>query len=122
MPLRRELEIAPLLREIKHAGIKNVVRLTADLHYTAAHYFDPVKAKYADFSPFWEFVSVPLNAGGFDPNKIDATFGMQVMRQKGPTEVNASPTNGMQFFGQVDIDAKTLAMSVTLKDLAGTSL
>ena len=47
---------------------------------------------------------------------------MQVMYQKAPTEVNAPPTNGMQFFGQVDIDAKTRAMTVTLKDLAGTSL
>ena len=121
-PLGRELEIARLLREIKRAGIKNVVWLTADVHYTAAHYFDPAQAKFAYFSPFWEFVSGPLNAGGFGPNKTDATFGMQVMYQKAPTEVNAPPTNGMQFFGQVDIDAKTRAMTVTLKDLAGTSL
>ena len=121
-PLGRELEIARLLREIKRAGIKNVVWLTADVHYTAAHYFDPAKAKFSDFAPFWEFVSGPLNAGGFGPNKTDATFGMQVMYQKAPTEVNAPPTNGMQFFGQVDIDAKTRAMTVTLKDLAGASL
>lgn len=121
-PLGRELEIARLLREIKRAGIENVVWLTADVHYTAAHYFDPVKAKFSDFAPFWEFVSGPLNAGGFGPNKVDATFGMQVMYQKAPTEVNAPPTNGMQFFGQVDIDAKTQAMTVTLKDLAGASL
>ena len=122
VPLGRELEIARLLREIKRSNIKNVVWLTADVHYTAAHYFDPTKAKFSDFAPFWEFVSGPLNAGGFGPNKTDATFGMQVMYQKAPPEVNAPPTNGMQFFGQVDIDAKTRAMTVTLKDLAGTSL
>ncbi|MDO9167377.1 MAG: alkaline phosphatase D family protein, partial [Rhodoferax sp.] len=121
-PLGREIEIARLLREIKRAGIKNVVWLTADVHYTAAHYFDPANARFSDFSPFWEFVSGPLNAGGFGPNKTDATFGMQVMYQKAPNEVNAPPTNGMQFFGQVDIDAKTKAMTVTLKDLAGASL
>lgn len=121
-PMGRELEIARLLREIKRAGIKNVVWLTADVHYTAAHYFDPAKARFSDFSPFWEFVSGPLNAGGFGPNKTDATFGMQVVYQKAPNEVNAPPTNGMQFFGQVDIDAKTKAMTVTLKDLAGASL
>lgn len=121
-PLGRELEIARLLREIKRANIKNVVWLTADVHYTAAHYFDPTKAAFTDFSPFWEFVSGPLNAGGFGPNKTDATFGMQVIYQKAPPEVNAPPTNGMQFFGQVDIDAKTRAMTVTLKDLAGTAL
>jgi alkaline phosphatase D len=28
----------------------------------------------------------------------------------------------MQFFGQVDIDAKTKALTVTLKDLVGASL
>lgn len=121
-PIGREIEIARLLREIKRAGIRNVVWLTADVHYTAAHYFDPAKARFSDFSPFWEFVSGPLNAGGFGPNKTDATFGMQVMYQKAPNEVNAPPTNGMQFFGQVDIDAKTRAMTVTLKDLAGASL
>ena len=121
-PRGREIEIARLLREIKHAGIQNVVWLTADVHYTAAHYFDPNKAQFSDFSPFWEFVSGPLNAGGFGPNKADATFGMQVVYQKAPNEVNAPPTNGMQFFGQVDIDAKTKAMTVTLKDLAGDAL
>lgn len=41
---------------------------------------------------------------------------------KGHADVNAPPTNGMQFFGQVDIDAKTRAMTFTLKDLQGTSL
>jgi alkaline phosphatase D len=121
-PLGREIEIARLLQGIKKAGIHNVVWLTADVHYTAAHYFDPTKAKFNDFAPFWEFVSGPLNAGGFGPNKVDATFGMQVVYQKAPNEVNAPPTNGMQFFGQVDIDAKTKAMTVTLKDLAGSAL
>jgi alkaline phosphatase D len=121
-PLGREIEIARLLQGIKKAGIHNVVWLTADVHYTAAHYFDPNKAQFTDFAPFWEFVSGPLNAGGFGPNKVDATFGMQVMYQKAPNEVNAPPTNGMQFFGQVDIDAKTKALTVTLKDIAGAAL
>jgi len=122
LPLGRELEIAHLLREIKRAGIRNVVWLTADVHYTAAHYFDPAKAKFTDFSPFWEFVSGPLNAGGFGPNLMDGTFGMQVKYQKAPDVVNAAPTTGLQFFGQVDIDSKTRAMTVTLKDLEGASL
>ena len=121
-PKGRELEMAHLLREIKRAGIKNVVWLTADVHYTAAHYFDPAKAQFTDFSPFWEFVSGPLNAGSFGPNKTDSTFGMQVVYQKAPAEQNAPPTAGMQFFGQVDIDAKTKAMTVTLKDLKGDAL
>ena len=122
MPLGREIEIARLLAEIKRAGIHNVVWLTADVHYTAAHYFDPARAKFSDFSPFWEFVSGPLNSGSFGPNKVDGTFGMQVMYQKAPQEQNTAPTAGMQFFGQVDIDAKSKAMTVTLKDLTGASL
>ena len=122
VPLGREIEISRLLSEIKRAGIKNVVWLTADVHYTAAHYFDPAKAKFSDFSPFWEFVSGPLNSGSFGPNKVDATFGMQVMYQKAPQEQNTSPAAGLQFFGQVDIDAKTKALTVTLKDLTGAAL
>ncbi len=121
-PLGRELEIARLLREIKRAGIKNVVWLTADVHYTAAHYFDPNKARFSDFSPFWEFVSGPLNSGSFGPNKPDGTFGMQVVYQKAPQVQNTAPTAGLQFFGQVDIDARTKAMTVMLKDLTGASL
>jgi alkaline phosphatase D len=121
-PRGRELEIARLLREIKRAGIKNVVWLTADVHYTAAHFFDPSKAQFSDFAPFWEFVSGPLNAGSFGPNKPDDTFGMQVVYQKAPEVQNTAPTAGLQFFGQVDIDAKTHAMTVTLKDLEGQSL
>ncbi len=121
-PLGREIEIARLLREIKRAGIQNVVWLTADVHYTAAHYFDPNKAQFSDFAPFWEFVSGPLNSGSFGPCKVDGTFGMQVAYQKAPPVQNTAPNGGFQFFGQVAIDAKTRAMTVTLKDLTGTSL
>jgi alkaline phosphatase D len=122
VPRGRELEIARLLREIKRADIHNVVWLTADVHYTAAHFFDPSKAQFSDFSPFWEFVSGPLNAGSFGPNKADDTFGMQVVYQKAPDAQNTAPSAGLQFFGQVDIDMKTRALTVTLKDLEGQSL
>jgi alkaline phosphatase D len=121
-PLGRELEIAHLLREIKRAGIRNVVWLTADVHYTAAHFYDPSKAKFSDFAPFWEFVSGPLNAGSFGPGKTDASFGLQVVWQKAPEVQNTAPTAGLQFFGQVDIDMKTRAMTVALKDLTGATL
>ena len=121
-PRGREIEIARLLRGIKQARIKNVVWLTADVHYTAAHFYDPRHARFTDFSPFWEFVSGPLNAGGFGPNPIDPTFGLQVVYQKAPPAPNTAPTSGLQFFGQVDIDSRTRAMTVALKDLAGETL
>ena len=37
----REIEISRLLSAIKKANIHNIVWLTADVHYTAAHFYDP---------------------------------------------------------------------------------
>ena len=48
-PRGRELEIADLLSFIKRANVRNTVWLTADVHYTAAHYYDPNKAVFGDF-------------------------------------------------------------------------
>ncbi len=71
-PVRgREFDIAEILSFIKANKLDNTVWLTADVHYTAAHYYDPNKAQFQDFLPFWEFVSGPLHAGSFGPNKLD---------------------------------------------------
>ncbi len=121
----RELEIANLLRFIKVAGIKNTVWLTADVHYTAAHYYNPNKAQEQDFDPFWEFVSGPLHAGTFGPNDLDMTFGPEVKYVKAPTKeqgANLPPSDGLQFFGLVDIDSQSEAMTVRLMDRADTEL
>ena len=122
VPKGRELEMARLLKAIKDAGIKNVVWLTADVHYTAAHHYSPERAAFKDFEPFWEFVSGPLNAGAFGPNDADKTFGLDVVFHKAPPKPNSAPSEGYQFFGQVDIDHKTQALTVVLKDLHGASL
>lgn len=118
----REIEIAQLLSAIKKNNIHNIVWLTADVHYTAAHLYDPAKASFTDFNPFWEFVSGPLNAGSFGPNKLDMTFGPEVKFQAAPIEQNTSPFAELQFFGQVDIDPKTKTMQVALKDLNNKTL
>ncbi|WP_374087373.1 alkaline phosphatase [Methylomicrobium lacus] len=117
----RELEIARLLSFIKHKGLRNIVWLTADVHYAAAHYYDPDKASTKDFAPFWEFVAGPLNAGSFGPNTTDNTFGPQVVFAKAPPagQANLSPYAGLQFFGEVNIDKKSKALTVDLKDLNG---
>jgi alkaline phosphatase D len=122
--LGRELEIASLLSAIKHAGIHNVAWVTADVHYTAAHRYDPARAQYRDFSPFWEFVSGPLAAGTFGPNPVDDTFGLEMVWQKAPTDgrQNLSPAEGMQFFGEAAIDGRSGALTVMLKDLSGATL
>ena len=124
-PLGRELEIANLLSFIKHARVKNTVWLTADVHYTAAHYYDPDKARFQDFEPFWEFVSGPLHAGTFGPGELEDTFGPQLRYVKAPAAhepQNLPPSAGMQFFGHVRIEGRSGQMHVTLKDVADADL
>jgi alkaline phosphatase D len=121
-PRGRELEVADILSFIKRAGIRNTVWLTADVHYTAAHYYDPNKAVFQEFEPFWEFVSGPLHAGSFPQNKLDNTFGPQLVYVKAPSEPNRPPSEGLQFFGHVAIDGATQVMTVTLKDVDDRAL
>lgn len=118
-PKGRELEMANLLSFIKRYRIKNIVWLTADVHYCAAHHYSPDRAAFQDFLPFWEFVSGPLNAGSFGPNDLDLTFGPRVDFQLAPSAPNLSPFAGLQFFGQVDIDKSSQELTVALKDLDG---
>ena len=77
---------------------------------------------FADFTPFWEFVSGPLNAGAFGPNALDATFGPEAVFVTAPPVANTSPADGYQFFGHVAIDGGTRVMTVTLRDLDGAIL
>ena len=124
-PRGRELEIADLLSFIKRAGIRNTAWITADVHYTAAHYYDPNKAAFQDFEPFWEFVSGPIHAGTFGPNRLDKTFGPQLVYVKAPSKEqgqNLPPSEGLQFFGHIAIDGTTQQMTVTLKDVDDRSL
>ena len=120
----RELEIADLLGFLKANRIRNIVWITADVHYTAAHRYDPKRARFTNFDPFWEFVSGPLHAGTFGPNPTDDTFGIEVVYQKHPPagQANLPPSAGMQFYGDIRIEGRSGAMTVVLRDLAGTSL
>jgi alkaline phosphatase D len=124
-PERREHEIADLLSFLKRAGVSNTVWLTADMHYTAAHRYDPNRAVFQDFEPFWEFVSGPLHAGTWAPGELDNTFGPAAMFQKGCSAEqgeNLAPCFGLQFFGRVDIDGPSEVMTVTLKDVDNRDL
>ena len=120
----RELEIADLLRFIKSSGIVNTVWLTADVHYTAAHFYNPDRAQFQDFEPFWEFVSGPFHAGASSAGTMDNTFGPEVKFVKAPDagQANLPPSAGFQFFGHVKIDGQTGQMTVTLRDRADTAL
>ncbi|MFF7705804.1 alkaline phosphatase D family protein [Pseudomonas sp. NPDC007930] len=121
-PLGRELEIAELLAFQREQRIRNTVWLTADVHYCAAHHYHPDRAAFQDFEPFWEFVAGPLNAGAFGPNVLDATFGPEVVFQKAPQTQNSSPFSGFQFFGEVNIQAQSGELTVTLRDLDGVAV
>jgi len=123
-PLGRELEIARLLRSIKEQNVRNVVWLTADVHYAAAHHYDPSRARFTEFAPFWEFVAGPMHAGTFGPGKLDDTFGPERKFQAIPDGMkgNRPPSDGHQFFGTVRIDSKTSAMTVALHNRGGKRL
>ena len=98
--------------------------ITADVHYCAAHYYHPSRATFTEFDPFWEFVAGPLNAGSFPPNEMDATFGPEVKftGTTKETKPNRPPNAGLQFFGTLTVSARTRALTVTLRDLAGKTL
>ena len=123
-PCGRELEIADLLAFLKRERVRNVVWVTGDVHYAAAHHYDPARARFADFDPFWEFVAGPLHAGTFGPNALDPTFGPEVRFLGIPAGMkpNRPPSAGLQFFGTLRVDGKTEVLTAQLHDLTGKAL
>jgi alkaline phosphatase D len=121
-PKGRELEFAQVLQSAHRNGVDGIVLLTTDVHYTAAHRYDPSRAAIKDIPPFWEFVSGPAHAGAFGPNTLDGTFGPEVVFMHAPPAPNASPAEGFQHFGEVQIDGESGAMTVYLRDRDGKSL
>ena len=124
-PLGRELELAAVLSGIAARGVKNVVWLTADVHYAAAHHYDPARATLdpgtRPFSPFWEFVAGPLHAISGDPKALDPTFGPEVRFQWAPPAEHGglAPWDGLANFGSVEVDGARDALVVRIHDLHG---
>lgn len=134
-PLGRELEFAGLFADMTQANVRNVIWLTADVHYAAALYYSPERAgSKRPFTPFWEFVAGPLHAGTFGPNKLDATFGPEVRFEYAPRaglvlpngrtvpegfKLPLPPSDGMQTFGTVRIDALTQTLTVEFRNAFG---
>jgi alkaline phosphatase D len=121
-PLGRELELADLLRTLKRERIRNTVWITGDVHYAAAHHYSPERATFTDFDPFWEFVAGPMHAGTFGPNALDATFGPETRFASPAPSPNRPPSEGLQFFGTLDVDPATRALTAALHDVAGQRL
>jgi alkaline phosphatase D len=120
-PLGRELEIAGVLRFVHDRRIRNVVWITADVHYAAAHHYSPARARFTEFDPFWEFVAGPLHAGTFGPNDLDRTFGPEVRFLGIPPAMkpNRPPSEPYQFFGTGRIDRRTQALTMKLHNVDG---
>jgi alkaline phosphatase D len=123
-PLGRELEIADLLRFLRDRQIANVVFLTADVHYAAAHHYDPARARFGEFLPFWEFVAGPAHAGTFGPGQLDPTFGPEAKFVAVPRGMkpNRPPSEGLQFFGTLEVDAASKVLTARLWNVAGQEL
>lgn len=115
-PLGRELQLAELLRFIKHRRITGTLWLTADVHYTSAQQYVPERAAFQDFAPFWEFVSGPLAAGGYPAAALDPTFGPVQHFLKAPAAANTSPLDMPQNYGEVDIDGGSGELTVRLRE------
>ena len=120
-PLGRELEIARVLKFIRDRHVRNVVWLTADVHYCAAHHYSPARARFTEFDPFWEFVAGPLHAGTFGPNEMDRTFGPEVKFLGIPPGLkpNRPPSEPFQFFGSGRIDHRTRTLTMKLHNVNG---
>ena len=77
--LGREVQLSELLKFIKDEGIRNVLFITADVHYDATISYEPGRATgtgvEVDFPPFWEFAIGPANVGAFGICELDRSFG-----------------------------------------------
>jgi alkaline phosphatase D len=114
-PRGREKELAGVLAALKARGVRNVAWITADVHYAAAHHFDPVRAKSIDFEPFWEFVAGPIHAGAFGPEVLDPTLGGEVRFQWAPRPGKPQPVapwDEPQSFGTIDVAPDALAVAI----------
>ncbi|NCW45232.1 MAG: alkaline phosphatase [Gemmatimonadaceae bacterium] len=121
-PLGREHDIARLLRNLQAAQVRNVVWVTADVHYCAAHHYAPDRAAFTQFDAFWEFVAGPMHAGTFGPNALDGTFGPEVRFASPAPKPNRPPSDDLQFYGTLDIDPRTRALTAALWDVTGKRL
>jgi alkaline phosphatase D len=121
-PSGREIELAGLFSTLKSRKVENVIWITADVHYAAAHHYDPAKAIFRDMDPFWEFVAGPMHATSFGWKRLDDTFGIEVAYASGDGSHQGTPATGEQFFGLLAIDGKTRALTVTLVDAHGRDL
>ena len=66
----------------------------------------------------------PLHAGTFGPRRSTRRFGPEVMFLGIPAGMkpNRPPSEGLQFFGTLDIDHRSGALTARLRDATGSVL
>ncbi|MCX7592832.1 MAG: alkaline phosphatase D family protein [Fischerella sp.] len=124
--LGREVQLSKLLKFIKDERIKNIVVITADVHYPAAISYEPERAVFQDFNPFWEFVIGPIHAGAFGPNELDPSFGSKYEFISAPgTETPQLPQNSpppnFHSFGSAEVNRQG-QLTVKIHDITGKVL
>ncbi|MBK17427.1 MAG: alkaline phosphatase [Rhodospirillaceae bacterium] len=122
-PLGREHEIAEILAHIKTHGVTNTVWLAADVHYSAAHHFQPDRAAFKEFDPFWEFISGPFHTRPGRIKHLDTTFGPErFFRTPRAPKGNLPPSAGYIYFGHGHVDAKSGTLTISFRDVDGKIL
>jgi phosphodiesterase/alkaline phosphatase D-like protein len=93
--------LADVLRTVHRRGVTGLVFLTADVHYTAAHHYDPAPPAVGDFGAFWEVVSGPAKRAPSRPERPDVgtVHGGRkiVLRQIVPVSVAPTPSSPGQW-------------------------
>jgi len=89
-----EHELAHLFLSLRARGVQNVVWLTADVHYAAAHRYAPSRSGLRDMDPFWEFVAGPMHASSFPRKRFDDTFGPELVYASAGWDTFGSPATG----------------------------
>lgn len=122
-PLGRELEWADVLRHCKAGAIRNLLVVTAEVHYAAAHLYSPQVAVFKDFDPFWEFVAGPLHSQSYSALRGDPSFGLQVKYRRTPRQAGSLPPSfGYGSYGTLRLASETGKLTVTLHDPEGAPL
>ncbi len=117
----RELQIAELLRFIKHRGITGTVWLTADVHYTSAQHYAPERRAFKDFARSGSSCPAPWRRR-LPGQRAGRHFGPDRVFVRAPERANVSPMESPQYFGEVEIDGDSAELTVRLRAEGGSVL
>jgi alkaline phosphatase D len=102
------LELLKLLDFWKIKKVKNLVFITADVHFPACIQYNPPK-----YFEFWELCSSPLSALALPPSKPEASLKPTVHWSEG------SFNSGFTNFGEITIDKGSADLTFQVKDEQG---